>query len=220
MLAHNRRRNHPPRPIRSSVIQPKLNTYTTVLQLPYNHFPSILQPSPICRVPPDPLNRPQIRRIATHKTTPRHSTASRLPFARRSARRPSATSIHTQPSFNRHTTTSQSAFHPLHTVHAMESLASHSRHSVVGTGHITQQCLPLDPIYRVSQSRKCTNTHHNIHLQPQPILNRHTTLYQPSPKPPWKLAQLLVRAVCHKLKLMTRHVFLAPQILPFGAYMH
>ena len=80
LLAHNRRRNHPPRPIRPSVIQPKLNTYTTVLQLPYNHFPSILQPSPICRVPTDPLNRPQIMRIATHKTMPQHSTTSRLPF--------------------------------------------------------------------------------------------------------------------------------------------
>ena len=45
---------HPPRRLSATGLQP-----------PDNYFPSTLQPSPICRVPPAPLNRPQITRITS-----------------------------------------------------------------------------------------------------------------------------------------------------------
>ena len=50
---------HPPRRLSATVLQP-----------PDNHFPSILQPSDICRVPPVPLNRPRITRSTQRGRTP------------------------------------------------------------------------------------------------------------------------------------------------------
>ena len=60
---------HPPRRLSATGLQP-----------PDNYFPSTLQPSPICRVPPAPLNRPQITRTTSDGHSHAAPVGAQLPW--------------------------------------------------------------------------------------------------------------------------------------------